>query len=148
MATQGDFRARFAAALNEAKGKADTLEVQLGGEVLGKILKTDVKTQAEIKSAVNGAAFEADIKSFLNEIGIPGDDNIEAGFQLLRQSTNPEQMLGYLNSRTLLPKDLSDNDPISLTQDLLALPANVAKNYLYGLGNQLLQLDAVKFGCL
>jgi len=127
MATQGDFRARFAAALNEAKGKADTLEVQLGGEVLGKILKTDVKTQAEIKSAVNGAAFEADIKSFLNEIGIPGDDNIETGFQLLRQSTKPEQMLGYLNSRTLLPKDLSGNDPISLTQDLLALPANVAK---------------------
>ena len=126
MATQGDFRARFARALNEAK--ADTLEVKLGGESLGNILKTDAKTQAEIKSAVNGAAFEADIKSFLTELGIPGEDNIETGFQLLRQSTNPEQMLGYLNSRTLGPGNFTKSqDPISYTQDLLALPAKVAK---------------------
>lgn len=129
MATQGDYRARFAAALNEAKSKADTLEVQLGGEVLGKILKTDVKTQAEIKSAVNGAAFEADIKSFLvNVVQIPGDDNVETGFQILRQSTNPEQMLGYFNNRTLLPKDFTSvSDPIKITQDFLALPANAAQ---------------------
>ena len=127
MATTGDFRARFAAALNEAK--ADTLEVQLGGEVLGKILKTDVKTQAEIKSAVNGAAFEADIKSFLVDVvQIPGDDNVETGFQILRQSTNPEQMLGYLNNRTLKPSDFTKvSDPISITQDFLALPANAAQ---------------------
>ena len=127
MATQGDFRARFAAALNEAK--ADTLEVQLGGEVLGKILKPDGKTQDEIKSAVRGAAFEADIKSFLVDIvQIPGDDNVETGFQILRQSTNPEQMLGYFNNRTLLPKDFTSvSDPISITQDFLALPANAAQ---------------------
>ena len=51
MATQGDFRARFAAALNEAK--TDTLEVKLGGESLGNILKNPnhflVTTQFPVK---------------------------------------------------------------------------------------------------
>lgn len=128
MATIGDFRARFAAALNEAK--ATSLPVSIGRTVIGSINSDDEITIAELKATVQGAGFEVELKNFLrDEIGLPHEQHVETAFNILKRSQDPVKMMEYFKNRTLQYTSALGKaaNPIKLAQDLIGLDATSAE---------------------
>lgn len=128
MATQGDFRARFAAALNEAK--ATSLPVSIGKTVIGSINSDDEMTIAELKATVQGAGFEVELKNFLRDVvQLPHEQHVETGFNILKRSQDPVKMMNYFQNRTLEYTSVLGKaaDPIKLAQNLIGLDPSSAE---------------------
>ena len=112
--------------LNEAK----SLPVSIGNTVIGAISADDERTIADLKATVQGAGFEVELKNFLrDEIGLPHEQHVETGFNILKRSQDPVKMMEYFKNRTLQYTSALGKaaDPIKLAQDLIGLDASAAE---------------------
>ena len=112
--------------LNEAK----SLPVSIGDTVIGAISADDERTIAELKATVQGAGFEVELKNFLrDDIGLPHEQHVETGFNLLKRSQEPVKMMEYFKDRKLQYNSLlgKAGDPIKLANDLIGLDPKTAE---------------------
>lgn len=99
--TNGDIRARFAAALAGLElNEANEIPVSIGKEVIGSVKPNDTDTIDHLKSLVNSSSSKQDVISFLIGINYPADQ-AEILFSILSRGGDITPFVAYIKNRSI-----------------------------------------------
>jgi hypothetical protein len=100
--TNGDIRARFAAALSalEELNEGSEIPVSIGKDVIGTVKPNDTDTIDHLKSLVNSSASKEAVITFLLGIGYPADQ-AEILFTILSRNNDLGSFASYIQNRTI-----------------------------------------------
>lgn len=130
--TQGDIRARFAAALaNLELNEASPIPVSIGKDVIGSVQPNDTDTIDHLRSLVSGSASKETIISFLLGIGYPAN-HAETLFTIVSRNNDLSTFVNYINNRTITLSSLiggiSDANQINAS---IGIPSKISSLF-YG----------------
>jgi hypothetical protein len=116
--TNGDIRARFAAALSalEELNEGSEIPVSIGRDVIGTVKPNDTDTIDHLKSLVNSSASKETVINFLLGIGYPADQ-AEILFTIISRNNDLSSFVSYIQNRTVTISSLlgkvSDSNSIN-----------------------------------